>query len=81
MRAFCCLPSFFLGLALPPMEKIAIAHALCASSFFFPLLLSRRRGIALQRADIPMRPSQDFPVESDVELELPAPPEEAAEGK
>ena len=35
-----------------------------------------RRGIALQRDDIPMRPSVDFPTESEVELELPAPPEE-----
>lgn len=41
----------------------------------------KRRGIALQRDDIPMRPSQDFPVETAVELELPAPPEEKEEGK
>merc|ERR1712216_254718 len=34
----------------------------------------KRRGIALQRLDIPMRPSVDFPTESEVELELPAPP-------
>ena len=38
-----------------------------------------RRGIALQRDDIPMRPSVDFPTESEVELELPAPPEEKKE--
>jgi len=38
----------------------------------------KRRGIALQRDDIPMRPSLDFPTESEVELELPAPPEEKA---
>ena len=38
----------------------------------------KRRGIALQRDDIPMRPSTDFPTESEVELELPAPPEEKA---
>jgi len=36
------------------------------------------RGIVLQRDDIPMRPSTDFPTEPEVELELPAPPEEAA---
>ena len=39
------------------------------------------RGIALQRDDIPMRPSLDYPTESEVELELPAPPEEKEEGK
>lgn len=32
----------------------------------------KRRGIALQRDDIPMRPSVDFPTETEVELELPA---------
>lgn len=36
----------------------------------------KRRGVALQRDDIPMRPSQDYPIESEVDLELPAPPEE-----
>lgn len=36
----------------------------------------KRRGIALQRADVPMRPSVDYPTEHEVELELPAPPEE-----
>mmetsp|Transcript_32431 Transcript_32431/g.85120 ORF Transcript_32431/g.85120 Transcript_32431/m.85120 type:complete len:183 (-) Transcript_32431:418-966(-) len=39
----------------------------------------KRRGVALQRDDIPMRPSLDYPVESAVELELPAPPEEKKE--
>jgi NADH dehydrogenase (ubiquinone) 1 alpha subcomplex subunit 5 len=32
----------------------------------------KRRGWALQRDDIPMRPSQDFPIEKEIELELPA---------
>jgi len=31
----------------------------------------KRRGVALQRDDIPMRQSQDFPTERFVELELP----------
>ena len=31
----------------------------------------KRRGIALQRADIPMRPSTNFPPENEVELQLP----------
>ncbi|KOO31665.1 putative NADH dehydrogenase [Chrysochromulina tobinii] len=35
----------------------------------------KRRGVALQRYDIPMRPSQDYPVETAIELELPAVPE------
>ena len=39
----------------------------------------RRRGVALQRDDIPMRPSLDYPVETGVDLELPAPPEEKKE--
>ena len=39
----------------------------------------KRRGIALQRDDIPMRASLDYPTETEVELELPAPPEEGAE--
>lgn len=38
-----------------------------------------RRGWALQRDDIPMRPSQDFPTEMEIDLELPAPPESDAE--
>lgn len=38
----------------------------------------RRRGVALQRDDIPMRPSLDFPTETEIELELPAPPEAEA---
>jgi hypothetical protein len=37
--------------------------------------LMPRRGVALQRYDIPMRPSQDYPVETAIELELPAVPE------
>jgi len=36
----------------------------------------KRRGVALQRDDIPMRPSQHFPTERFVELELPEPEEE-----
>jgi len=39
----------------------------------------KRRGIALQRDDIPMRPSLDFPTETEIELELPAPPEAEAD--
>ena len=31
--------------------------------------------MTLQRYDIPMRPSQDYPVETAIELELPAVPE------
>ena len=53
-----------------------LAHTVAA-----PPLFHRRRGIALQRDDIPMRPSVDFPTESEVELELPAPPEEKEEAK
>ena len=36
-----------------------------------PALNARRRGVALQRADIPMRQSQDYPTERFVELEMP----------
>ena len=32
----------------------------------------KRRGVVLQRDDIPMRPSQDYPIEGEVDLELPA---------
>ena len=71
----CARPLFYFStrataapLAPPP------AHSFSPLAFF-----ARRRGIVLQRDDIPMRPSIDYPTESEVELELPAPPEEKKE--
>ena len=66
-------------------DELRLIPALLAARAFDPydgsppediLMDLKRRGIALQRDDIPMRPSVDFPTESEVELELPAPPEE-----
>ena len=54
-------------------------RAAARSLFFLLAFFARRRGIVLQRDDIPMRPSIDYPTESEVELELPAPPEEKKE--
>lgn len=55
--------------------RSALSHA---SLVVFSPARARRRGVALQRDDIPMRPSQDYPVDTAIELELPAPPEPEA---
>jgi len=69
-------------------DELALIPTLIAARAFDPydgspaedvLVDLKRRGIALQRDDIPMRPSVDYPTESEVELELPAPPEEKKE--
>jgi len=66
-------------------DELSLIPRLIAASAFEPYDGSpaeeiytdlKRRGIVLQRDDIPMRPSQDYPVEGEVDLELPAPPEE-----
>ena len=65
-------------LALIPTLLEAGAFEASTSSALAEEILTdlKRRGIALQRDDIPMRPSVDYPTEAEVELELPAPPEE-----
>ena len=40
----------------------------------------QRRGIALQRADMPMRPSRDFPLGANLDLELPEAKPDEKEG-
>ena len=49
------------------------------ASLTTPVRAGRRRGVPLQRHDIPMRQSQDYPTTDMVELL--APPEEAEEEK
>jgi NADH dehydrogenase (ubiquinone) 1 alpha subcomplex subunit 5 len=66
-------------------DELSLIPRLIAASAFDPYDGSpaeeiytdlKRRGVVLQRDDIPMRPSQDYPIESEVDLELPAPPED-----
>ena len=75
------LPSPLSSAALCPRSGVPVSLARSLTPSLPPPLFHRRRGVALQRDDIPMRPSVDFPTESEVELELPAPPEEKEEAK
>jgi len=74
-------------LIVQAQEELSLIPKLVAADAFSPydgspaeeiLTDLKRRGVALQRDDIPMRPSQDYPVDTAIELELPAPPEPEA---
>lgn len=72
-------------LIMSARDELALIPRLVAANAFSPYDGStspeeifndlKQRGIALQRDDIPMRPTVNFPTEAEVELQLPAPPE------